>query len=359
MWSRTKNRSALVAALTAALVALSVACVPPPPAPAAPVIDSFAATSGNLTAPALVPFTWKVHDANGDELTCRFDGDGDGVWDATINPCPNVGGRTASVGEGAHVARFELSDGTHAAVTRTAAFDVAPGPTEPINIVTQPVGDQDPRVTASVAKAVQRWSAVISRGIPDTDIHYVQWNCMGDLIPSYDGIVDDVVIDVIVTPVPGFMGDASWCVVGDDGLPRLSFVRISTIGLDNLYTQGALDDVVLHEIGHALGIGTAGPWGALSQYTGTETGYQFTGPRAVAEWRHLGGSGATVPLSHDASHWNETALQNELMTCYVEVAPTHPLSAITVAALADIGFHVDITAADPWTVPTVPGLMSC
>ncbi|MCZ7630766.1 MAG: hypothetical protein M5U19_17785 [Microthrixaceae bacterium] len=88
-------------------------------------------------------------------------------------------------------------------------------------------------------------------------------------------MVDDIVIDVIVTPVPGYMGDATWCVVGDDGLPRLSVVRISTIGLDNLYDTGQLDDVVTHELGHALGLGTAAPWGALLQYTGDPTGYRF------------------------------------------------------------------------------------
>ncbi|MCZ7630767.1 MAG: hypothetical protein M5U19_17790 [Microthrixaceae bacterium] len=37
-------------------------------------------------------------------------------------------------------------------------------------------------------------------------------------------------------------------------------------------------------------------------------------------------------------------LQDELMTCYVELVPAHPMSAITVAALADMGYHVDLGA---------------
>lgn len=360
MWRRSRRHGVTIAAiLGGSLVLLLTACGTPPPAPAPPVIDSFAVTAGGLTAPALVPFTWTVHDPNRDELTCRFDGDGDGDWDDTASPCPGTGGRTATVGEGTHTARLEVSDGTHPPATATATFEVAAGPSEGFDVVTQFVGTEDPRVTAAVNEAVGRWATVISRGIPDTAVNFEQGNCLGDLVPSYDGVVDDIVIDVIVTPVPGYMGDATWCVVGDDGLPRLSVVRISTIGLDNLYDTGQLDDVVTHELGHALGLGTAAPWGALLQYTGDPTGYRFTGPRSVAEWLHLGGTGTSIPLSHDAGHWDETVLQDELMTCYVELVPAHPMSAITVAALADMGYHVDLEHADPWTVPNSPGSMSC
>lgn len=352
-------RSADVTVSSGAIVFLAAGCVPPPPAPAPPIIDFLSVTAADLTAPALVPFAWKVRDPNGDTLTCRFDGDGDGTWDDVTTPCTGAGGRTAGADEGAHTARLEVSDGTHAPVTSSAAYNVAAGLTETFDIVTQFVGTQDPRVTDAVAEAVDRWTSVLSRGVPDTLVQFDQGNCMGDLIPSYDGIVDDIVIDVIVMPVPGFMGDASWCVLGDDGLPRLSFVRISTVGLDWLYENGQLTDLVAHEIGHALGIGSAAPWATFTQYIGEPTGYVFTGPRAVAEWHHLGGVGTAVPLSRTSDHWDETSLQNELMTCYIEFVPTHPTSAITVAALADLGFHVDIGAADAWTVPPEPGLASC
>ncbi|UDY37609.1 hypothetical protein [Dermatobacter hominis] len=351
-------RSVAVAALIGALLLLTTACSPPPPAPAPPAIDRFTVTASGLSAPALVPFTWSVQDPNGDALTCRFDGDGDGVWDDATTPCRSTSGRTATTGAGPHTARLEVSDGTHPAVTATTTYDVAPGPAESFDVVTRSVGPQDARVTAAVAEAVDRWTAVISRGIPDTDVQFQQGDCLAE-VPSLSGVVDDLVLDVIVTPLPGLMGDATWCVVGDDGLPRLSVVRISTIGLDHLYETGALEDVVTHEVGHALGLGTVGPWGMLTRYSDETGAYRFTGPRAVAEWQHLGGIGDTVPLSHDASHWDETSLQDELMTCYVEVAPAHPMSAISVAALADLGFHVEISNADAWAVPSRPGLMEC
>ncbi len=349
----------VVTVLSGATVFLAAGCVPPPAPPSPPVIDLFSVTAGDLTAPGLVPFAWNVRDPNGDTLTCRFDDDGDGTWDEIITPCTGAGGRTASADEGVHTARLEVSDGVHAPVTSSAAYHVAAGPTETFDIVTRFVGTEDPRVTAAVGDAVDRWMAVLARGVPDTTVHHAQGNCLGDLIPSFDGIVDDIVIDVIVTPVPGLSGDASWCVLGDDGLPRLSFVRINPVGLDWLHDNGQLTDLVTHEVGHALGIGTAAPWGTLTQYLGESDGYAFTGPRAVAEWQHLGGIGTAVPLSRTADHWDETSLQNELMTCWLEFVPTHPTSAITVAALADLGFHVDVDAADPWTVPQEPGLATC
>ena len=353
-------RPALVTGVSGTLLFLLVGCVPPPPDPAPPIIDHFATTATGFTDPALVPFTWTVHDPNGDTLTCRLDGDGDGTWDTTISPCPATGGATATAGVGAHTATLQVSDAIFPAVTATESYTVGVGPTEPYNIDIQYVGATDSRVVDAVGRAVTKWSAVIARGVPDAEVHFAQGNCFGDLVPSYDGTVDDIVVDVTVMPLPGFMGDASWCVVGSDGLPRLSMVRISTIGLDNLYTTGALDDLVSHEFGHALGFGTVAPWATFTENTGEVTGYQFSGPRSVAEFLQLGGRGAAVPLSHDAGHWDETTLQNELMTCYLEAGTTtHPLSGVTAAAMADLGYHVDMSAVDSWTVPPSPGYSSC
>jgi len=78
----------------------------------------------------------------------------------------------------------------------------------------------------------------------------------------------------------------------------------------------------------------------------------------VAEWSRLGGT-STVPLSNVGDHWDETLLQNEIMTCYIENLTLHRLSTLTVAAMADIGYHVNLANAEPWQRPTEPGLMSC
>ena len=353
---RGTSRFALVLVATTLLVG-AAACVAPPVGPRPPVIDRFGTDATGFTSPALVPVSWSVRDPNGDALTCRIDVTSDGSWDETISPCPRTGGRNLSVGEGDGIATLEVSDATHPPVTATAPYDVGPGPSEPYDIVTQLVGAPDERVTAAIADAAARWGRVIARGVPDAVVHQDPGSCT-DEMPGFDGAVDDIVVLVVVVPnLPGFSADAVPCTNGPDGLPRLSLIRISATGLDWLATHdNQLGDLVTHEMGHALGF--TGPlWWEFRQELGTND-FVFSGPRAVAEWSHLGGSG-TVPLNDHGDHWDETILQNEVMTCNIEYVPTHPLSAVTVAAMADIGYHVDIGASEPWTVPPEPGFMTC
>ena len=50
------------------------------------------------------------------------------------------------------------------------------------------------------------------------------------------------------------------------------------------------------------------------------------------------------------SHWRETIFGNELMTGYLN-SGTNPLSAVTVGSLADLGYGVDLAAADTFGTP--------
>ena len=63
-------------------------------------------------------------------------------------------------------------------------------------------------------------------------------------------------------------------------------------------------------------------------------GWDYTGRKVPAQKR-------------DGAHWRNPPLRNELMG-YGRV-----LSAITVQSLADLGYGVDVTQADPYTLPGV------
>ena len=53
------------------------------------------------------------------------------------------------------------------------------------------------------------------------------------------------------------------------------------------------------------------------------------------------------------SHWRETTFDSEVMTGFSEaVGVPQPLSRVTIAAMRDIGYTVDMSAADPYTLPT-------
>ena len=55
------------------------------------------------------------------------------------------------------------------------------------------------------------------------------------------------------------------------------------------------------------------------------------------------------PGTADA-HWRELVFDNELMTGFVNFG-TNPLSGITVASLADVGYAVNLAGADPYSIP--------
>ena len=86
----------------------------------------------------------------------------------------------------------------------------------------------------------------------------------------------------------------------------------------------------------------------------------FSGANAIAAFNAAGGAsytGAKVPVENTLGgagsrdkHWRESILDNELMTPRIGGA-AHPLSAITIQSLADIGYRVDVTQADAYMVP--------
>ena len=90
----------------------------------------------------------------------------------------------------------------------------------------------------------------------------------------------------------------------------------------------------------------------------------FSGELAIAAFNRAGGAsyrGAKVPVENDTarypgaedSHWRESVFGDELMTGGVRgVRGTfEPLSRVTVASLADLGYAVNYAAADAFRLP--------
>ena len=49
------------------------------------------------------------------------------------------------------------------------------------------------------------------------------------------------------------------------------------------------------------------------------------------------------------SHWREATFDNEILTGFVN-AGFNPLSAVSIASMADLGYAVDCTTADPYVI---------
>ena len=183
---------------------------------------------------------------------------------------------------------------------------------------------------------------------------------------SLSGTVDGLLILVRLRWIDGrggVLGRAGPCLVrssSSGGLPAVGVMEFDTADLAALETQGALDSTILHEMLHIVGFGF---WRApLLSGAGTLES-AFTGANALAAAKDFNGAPDTwtsVPVencgtgspTHCGSgtrdaHWREPVFRNELMTGWLS-GTTHPLSRTTIASLADLGYTVNLDAADPF-----------
>lgn len=210
--------------------------------------------------------------------------------------------------------------------------------------------------------AALRWMEIIVGDLPDR--FYNSAGCFG-IAPPLNETIDDVIIYAqLFTDAPGgVLGRAGPCSnsLRANAIPSYGGMEFDTFDLANLQSTNRLLAVIIHEMGHVLGIGSLWtnslPNGfGLIVDPGTDDPI-FTGPLTVAAWPQVGSTytGRLVPVENSGgagtagSHWRESILEAELMTGFVEPAGVAmPISILTVSALADFGYTVDFSKADPF-----------
>jgi hypothetical protein len=324
--------------------------------PGAPVINSFTATPGAAAAPALVALSWSVSDPEGDPVVCLIDADGDGDDDFTIANCATPGSRNVTLTTpGTVAARIFASDGTDSA-ERTVPITVQAGPTETYDIQLRVAGTPSAAQLTALGDAEVRWESIVVRGVPSQMVGIPAASpACGGVNQEFVGEIDDLVIDVDISSIDGpgnVLGQAGPCVIASDGRSRFGVLQLDADDLSALGPAELLD-LVTHEMAHVIGYGTLWNGAVLAGYGSSDP--RFVGTRSIAEWSALGGTGP-VPVEAGGgdgtayAHWRETVFGGELMTGYLDISP-NPLSALSIASLADIGYQVDVTRADPYTLP--------
>lgn len=182
-----------------------------------------------------------------------------------------------------------------------------------------------------VRQAADQWEQVIVGDLPDHE-------GVDDLVIS----VENAVLDAGSLGYGGFSGLRP----GDlTGLPHRGEI---VIDLTKAEDMGALKALVVHEIGHVLGFGTLWDMKGLNSIYG-----QYNGETALDVYRQMSDNPDVlfVPLETGGGkgtanvHWSEALFGTEIMTGYQGSQPDQ-MSALTVAALADLGYQVDYSAAD-------------
>jgi hypothetical protein len=209
------------------------------------------------------------------------------------------------------------------------------------------------------AEAAVRWSTIITGDLLDMPANFTNvCNSGQDLQET----VDDLIIYATIGPIDGpggTLGQAGPCLLRPgSSLPAVGVMRFDSADIENLGAKRG--EVILHEMGHVLGAG--GIWDSvfgMIDYSGatclTSSDPTFSGPNAKTEYQALGGVGSP-PIENQygqgtqCSHWDEETFGTELMTGLIEDAG-NALSRLTIASFRDIGYLVDLDAADPYEIP--------
>ena len=234
------------------------------------------------------------------------------------------------------------------------------------DIVVRFIGEPTPGQRDAVAAAQARWESLILGDLENVRLRAAEGTCGSDS-PAVDDLIDDVVIFVMLEPIDGpggVLGSAGPCYIRNaNALTVLGAMRFDSADLGELEAEGLLEAVILHEMGHVLGFGSL--WslqGLLADPSLPEDEVpadpHFTGPQAIAAFNEVGGAAyplGKVPVENTGGegtadgHWRESVLGNELMTGFVDPG-SNPLSKVTLAALADQGYAVNLGGADPYSL---------
>ncbi|MFA8385759.1 MAG: DUF4214 domain-containing protein [Pelagibaca sp.] len=307
------------------------------------------------------PFFNGVYDANGVLIQNTANDDGGPGTSSALQFVTDVGGT------------FYLAAGGFANTTgqyRLDLNDLGPLDDGRFDITVEFTSDAIPEsYIEAFEDAVERWEEIITGDLPYA------------FVEGY-GYVDDILIEVSVQDIDlSFEGveqtilaissvlDQRDGLSGADALPSYSRIVINSEEVGTLLN---LDEFVANTIGRALGFGALWEeFGLVRLIDGVAT---YTGPNGLREMEELSDdlngvnaleTGADGGLA--AQYWSEAVFDEELMTSRVETrrpeagppnfgVPDNPISALTIAAMQDLGYQVDYGAADGFRLD--PGALS-
>lgn len=215
--------------------------------------------------------------------------------------------------------------------------------------------------------AAAHWESIILKDLPDYP-NPSKSDLIGDIGNtqfSYTGPVDDVVIAYVMENIDGpnkELGNAGPIITRlEDNTPVSGYMRFDTSDVGITISEEDFKAVVLHEMGHVLGIGTV--WvakGCIGTCTpGSNKDVFYKCAAAQREYNAAGCSGS-LPIETELGqgsgcmHWREKSVITELMSPVLNKGKAMPLSRITVGALEDIygPNSVNYLAADNYSCPS-------
>ena len=198
--------------------------------------------------------------------------------------------------------------------------------------------------------AANRWTKIIVGDVPSV---LVDGEVIDDLLILAQGVAIDGAGGILGQAGPTHLRPTS---AGANAfLPAKGIMSFDSADLAQMQANGTLLDVITHEMGHVIGIGTI--WTSKGLLVGASTtNPTFKGTNAKKEYGILKGTGpVAVPVENTGGpgtkngHWRESIFKNELMSGFI-AGQNNPLSKVTAASLKDLGYVVDMNAAEAYTL---------
>ncbi len=222
----------------------------------------------------------------------------------------------------------------------------------------------NPEERAVLDRAAMRWQRVLRQAAPTTTA-FPAGGCLPGTAAEairHQGVTiwldrfDDGSV------APGVTGTAGPCVVDELGRTRVGVMAFRRSFSTSVTTMTALEKAAwenqfVHQLGQSFGLTGLTVFGVprpeLDQSVAGQP--RWTGAAALAAYRAAGGTGAGVPITADLNFWQSDAgTAGDVMLASVTAASR--ISRVSAGALADRGYSVDLSRAEPVPILLAPAL---
>lgn len=204
--------------------------------------------------------------------------------------------------------------------------------------------------------AVRKWEGLIV-GDYEQIFTVPNSNCPGVMQGTQ---VDDTLISIGYEYIDGASGSNTLAYAGtcfySFGKSRVCAIVMDSSNFASSGSSVLAYNVIIHEIGHCLGIQST----AWARANLVNSNLRYTGEKGNAQLPLIGANHNQAYVEDlygqgsAGSHWRESIYDSEVMTSLAEFG-IMPLSRLTIGALEDLGYQVDYSKADPYTVPSPNG----
>ncbi|MDE2795962.1 MAG: hypothetical protein OXL34_14165 [Gemmatimonadota bacterium] len=254
----------------------------------------------------------------------------------------------------------------------TLSVGIAELPAELFDLDVSVVDEVTSSQNAVIMRVAERYESMIGLGSYDARVWLEADGCAPGFPQLVEHYLDDIEVVIMVGSVDGEGGVVAMsgtCAIrhrihdGWIGMPGIGAIVLDEADIEGLESDGVFETVVMREMAKAMGFDPV-LWnihGFLknpSSANEPEADAHMNAALVVAAFNAAGGenyTGAKVPLENGTvpgvsnRTWRASVFGNEIMTPYL-TGDTPPLSRITLEALYEVGYELDVTMADPFTL---------